>query len=241
MRYGIFSDVHSNLEALEAVLQALTNDRVDRLLCAGDLVGYGADPGPCLERIRQAGVVSVCGNHEWAAIGKLPLDWFNEYARTAAEWTSRQLPESQQAYLADFPLVWKGEELTLVHGSLDEPEQFHYVFDPADAQACLHVQQTSVAFIGHTHVPGVYIEEESRVRFLRTNQWRLESGRKALVNVGSVGQPRDGDPRAGYCLYDTQAQIVEIRRVAYPIEQTQAKIRAAGLPEFLADRLAYGY
>ena len=165
----------------------------------------------------------------------------NEPAREAAQWTGRQLPEAQQAYLSDLPLVWKEEPLTLVHGSLHEPEEFHYIFDLAGAQTCLQHQQTPLTFVGHTHVPGIFIEENSNVRFVRADCWEMKAGRKALVNVGSVGQPRDGDPRAVYCLYDTQTQVVEIRRVAYPIEQAQAKIRAAGLPEFLANRLAYGY
>lgn len=241
MRYGVFSDVHSNLEALGPVLEALAGEGVDRLLCAGDLVGYGADPGPCLERMRRAGVQAVAGNHDWAAAGRFPLDWFNDDARQALEWTAGRLSPQERAYLSGLSLLWEDREVTLAHGSCHEPEQFHYVFDPGAARACLGSQQTPVGFIGHTHVPGFFLEEDSQVRFVRASSRKLEPGRKALVNVGSVGQPRDGDRRAAYCVYDTEERRIEIKRIPYPVEQAQAKIRSAGLPAFLADRLGYGY
>lgn len=241
MRYGVFSDVHANLEALEAVLRALDGERVDRLLCAGDSVGYGADPVPCLKRIRAAGAHAVCGNHDCVVAGKMPLDWFNDSARAAAEWTAGQVPALEKEYLGGLPYTWKDERVSLAHGTLDDPRSFRYVMDPASAGACLRVQETPVAFIGHTHVPGVFLPEGTGVRFLREGKVRLEPGQKALVNAGSVGQPRDGDPRAAYAVYDTEAGEVLIRRVPYPVEKTQAKIEAAGLPEFLAARLAMGY
>ena len=242
IRYGIFSDVHSNLEALEAVLQALSAERVDRLLCAGDLVGYGADPVACLERMRGAGVQAVAGNHEWGALGKLPLDWFNEHAQRALEWTAGKLGPQERAYLSELPLTWKDAEVTLAHGSFHEPEKFHYVFEPGSAQECLTRLETPLGFIGHTHVPGFFVEEEpGQVRFSRSDWRELQPGRKLLVNVGSVGQPRDGDPRAAFCVYDTEQRRVEVKRVPYPVERAQRKIREAGLPGFLAERIAFGY
>ncbi len=241
MRYGIFSDVHSNLEALEAVLGALTQDRIDRLLCAGDLVGYGADPTPCLKSLREKTVQAVCGNHDQAVAGGMDLDWFNKPAQAAVLWTRANLPEAEQSVLKRLPYIWQDGQVTLAHGSLHEPERFHYVLDLETARASLHVQKTPVAFIGHTHVPGFFLQKGEEISFSRERQWRVDPVGKLLVNVGSVGQPRDGDPRACYCLYDTAAETVELRRVAYPVERTQEKIRKAGLPEFLAERLEYGY
>jgi diadenosine tetraphosphatase ApaH/serine/threonine PP2A family protein phosphatase len=241
MRYGVFSDVHANLEALEAVLQALEGERVDRLLCAGDLVGYGADPAPCLERIRASGACAVCGNHDCAVAGKLGLDWFNAQARTAAEWTARQLPAAGKDYLGGLPYLWKDNEVSVVHSALDSPKSFRYILDPSGAEISLSAQETPIAFFGHTHVPGIFLLEEGVARFRRAEQFTLEPGRRALVNVGSVGQPRDGDPRAAYALYDSDSGRVQIRRVPYPVEKAQRKILEAGLPEFLAARLAIGY
>lgn len=241
MRYGVFSDVHANLEALEAVLRALDGERVGKLLCAGDLVGYGADPVPCLERIRAAGTCAVCGNHDCAMAGTLGLDWFNTHARASLEWTARKLPAPEKDYLGKLPYTWKDESVTLVHSALDNPKSFRYVLDPDAAGASLGAQETPVAFFGHTHVPGIFLLEGEVARFRRTDRIALEPGQKALVNVGSVGQPRDGDPRAAYALYDSDSGVVEIRRVPYPVEQAQRKILEAGLPEFLAARLAIGY
>ncbi|MBI3291778.1 MAG: metallophosphoesterase family protein [Elusimicrobia bacterium] len=241
MRYGILSDTHSNLEALEAVLGAVAKEKVEQLLVAGDLVGYGADPCECLKRLQGAGPVAVCGNHDCAAVGKMDLDWFNPRARLAVEWTMEALGPSDRTYLSGLSFVWKNEEVTLVHGSLHEPDQFHYIFDPASSRASFDLQETPVAFFGHTHVPGLFALGESSVSFQRPATVQLERGRRYLVNAGSVGQPRDGDPRAGFCLYDSESRLLEFHRVSYDVQAAQKKIRQAGLPEFLADRLALGY
>lgn len=241
MRYGIFSDVHSNLEALEAVFKAVEKEGVDQLLCAGDLIGYGADPSGCLALLKEHGVHSVCGNHDAAVTGRLELDWFNPQARAAVEWTSMQISPTDRSALEDLQFVWQNGDLALVHGCLHEPEQFHYVLNLSDAQESFRLQETPAVFIGHTHSPGIFIQEGTDFSFQRTSEWRLDSHCRYLVNVGSVGQPRDGDPRACYCVYDTETRALQLKRVSYPIEQTQAKIRGTGLPEFLADRLAYGY
>lgn len=240
MKYGILSDIHSNWEALEAVLEVLDREGVGRILCTGDVVGYGADPVRCLETLEARHTVMVAGNHDWAVAGKLDLDWFNERARTALEWTKTHLPEETRVRLGELPLVWQDETVTLVHGSLHEPETFPYIFDLQDAQRSLSLQKTQVAFVGHTHVPAAYALEKGQVTRGRARWGHLMNAQRALINVGSVGQPRDGDPRASFCVYDADQGTFEIRRVVYPVETTQAKIRKAGLPDSLARRLERG-
>ncbi len=241
MRYGIFSDVHSNLEALESVLAVFKQEGVERLRCVGDLVGYGADPIPCLERLRSLNTQPVCGNHDCAVTGKLTLDWLNNTARRAVKWTQEQLPASAVEYLSRLPYIRQEGEMTFVHGSLNAPEEFPYVFDPAGAAEHLRLQKTPVAFIGHTHVAGVFLEDGGEVQALGAERMQIKPYQRVLVNVGSVGQPRDQDPRASCLLYDIESRTIEFKRVPYPIEKAQAKIRKAGLPESLAERLALGY
>jgi len=241
MRYGILSDVHSNREALDAVLAALNGDGVDCVLCGGDLVGYAAEPAACVDAVRAACHGVVAGNHDWAVVGKFPSDWFHEAAQAAIRWTAEHLGESTRQYLSDLPLTWSDSHVTLAHGTLHEPGAFHYLFDAGIAAESLAVQRTPVAFVGHTHVPVTFMNEVSGdVRLLRGNVVHLQPGARYLVNVGSVGQPRDQHPEAAYCLYDTDRQRLEFRRVPYPVAQVQAKIRAAGLPAWFADRLARG-
>jgi len=241
MRYGVFSDVHSNLEALEVVLSALVKEGVDQLLCAGDLVGYGPDPDQCLALLRTHKVQLVCGNHDLAVADGMDLNWFNQAAKEAVLWTRSRLPPSERDALKALPFVWENGEGTLVHGSLHEPDRFHYVLDAATASRSLDLQKTIVTFIGHTHVPGVFVQEGSRIDFTRQELLTIDPARRYLVNVGSVGQPRDGDPKACTCVYDTETQTLQTRRIPYPIEAVQAKMRKVGLPEFLAERLAFGF
>lgn len=227
MRYGIFSDVHSNGEALEAVLSAMTRDAVDQMLCAGDVVGYGPDPAACIDQLQKRKIPTVAGNHDWAVAGKLAVEWFHPQAAAAVEWTRTVLSVSHRQFLADLPLIWSDGRVTLVHSSLEESETFPYILDAAAAARSLRLQKTPAVFIGHTHRPAVYRQGQA-------------AAEKILVNVGSVGQPRDGDPQAAYCLYDSQKRTVEFQRVPYPIEKVQKRMRQAGLPEFLIRRLEIG-
>lgn len=241
MRYAILSDVHSNQEALVAVLAALAADPVDRILCGGDLVGYAAAPESCIAQVRARCHAVVAGNHDWAAIGKLRDDWFHEAAQQAVRWTAGQVSADSAQYLASLPLTWQDDHVTVAHGTLHAPEAFHYLLDDDAAEQSFAVQQTPVAFVGHTHVPVIFMKDpQGAVRLLRQSAVTLTPGAKYLVNVGSVGQPRDHDPRAAYGLYDTDRRQIEIKRVAYPVAATQAAIRAAGLPARFADRLARG-
>lgn len=240
MRYAVLSDIHGNLEALEAVL-ADAEARTDVVLCLGDVVGYGADPEACMELIAVRAAATVAGNHEHAVAGLLDLDWFNDSARAAAEWTRERLDEDHRSYLAALPLQAEVGDATLVHASPERPEEWDYLVSAQDGFAAFPAFTTRLCFVGHSHLPGVWSLGSSGPAFEPGSvEIALEAGRRYLVNVGSVGQPRDRDPRAAYALWDLDRGVVAIRRVAYDVGAALAKILASGLPRFLADRLALG-
>lgn len=236
MRYGLFSDVHSNLEALQAVLTAMTKERIEKFLCLGDIIGYAANPNECLNRVRQLPAVAVAGNHDLAAVGHPILHELYDAAREAAEWTAAQLTEENKSWIGQLPLVAKEGDATLVHGSLVEPEEFHYIFEPAEIQANFSLMRSPLCFVGHSHYPWILEEGE---RF-EVREVTCQEGKKYLINVGSVGQPRDGDNRASFCLWDTDQKRIELKRVSYDISAVQQKILTAGLPQQFAERLEDG-
>ena len=250
MRYAILSDIHGNLEALTAVLTRLGSERIDRYVCLGDLVGYGADPAACLERLDACKAVMVAGNHDVACVGRLSLDWFNETARAAVEWTRDQLGFVELDRLRRLPLTAVDGPCTLAHGTLKHPERFEYLMDLAQAVDSLHACETLWCLVGHTHVPCLieYERPARRVTRVLAQPSELEDvpyidapqRMRYLLNPGSVGQPRDGDPRASCAVLDTEACRVRVLRTPYNIPGAQRKIRDAGLPAFLADRLAVG-
>ena len=240
MRYAILSDIHGNLEALEAVL-ADAGPRADGVLCLGDVVGYGADPAACVERVAERAEAVVAGNHEHGVAGLLDLGWFNEWARAAAEWTRAQLDDDQCAWLGSRPLVRVLEDATLVHASPARPEEWDYLISAEDGYEAFPAFATRVCFVGHSHRPGTWsLGSSGPAHEPNATETVFERGRRYLVNVGSVGQPRDRDPRAAYALWDTDEQRVVIRRVSYDLGGARRKILAAGLPTFLADRLSIG-
>lgn len=245
MRYLIVSDLHANLEALEAVARD-ADGRYEQAVCCGDLVGYGADPNAVVDWVRANCVLTVRGNHDKACAGIDDLEWFNPIAKQAAQWTQQALTPENGQWTRDLP---KGPLATggfqIVHGApFDEDE---YVIQAGEASQAFDYLEARVAFFGHTHVQGGFIWNHSRVETIprtapRTDRQIMEIDPDCayLVNPGSVGQPRDGDPRAAYCLYDTDAAMVTYCRVAYDVQEAQRKIRSAGLPDVLADRLAVG-
>ena len=240
MRYAVLSDVHANLEALEAVL-ADAAPRADGVLCLGDVVGYGADPEACVERLATRGHVLVAGNHEHGVAGLLDLDWFNPWARAAVEWTRARLDDAHRAWLGALPLTAEVGDATLAHASPDRPDEWEYLMSAEDGFAVFGAFATRLCFVGHSHRPGVWSLGSSGPAFEPGSvEIALEAGRRYLVNVGSVGQPRDRDPRAAYALWDLDRGAVAIRRVAYDVGAARTKILASGLPRFLADRLALG-
>ena len=250
MRYAVLSDIHSNLEALTAVLDALAAERIDRLLCLGDVVGYGADPSACLERLQAREAMTAGGNHDLACVGKLDANSFNDAARAAVVWTRAQLSIADLDALRRFPLTVTVDPFTLVHGSLRHPQRFEYLVDAAQVIDTLTTCRTLICLAGHTHLPCFMEFDRVQRRLLRVLTGpqpmadlayeEAPEARRYLINPGSVGQPRDGDPRASFAIVDTGRQRVSFRRVPYDMAATQRKIRQAGLPEFLAARLEVG-
>jgi diadenosine tetraphosphatase ApaH/serine/threonine PP2A family protein phosphatase len=240
VRYAILSDIHANLEALRAVLDDC-RDRADAVICLGDTVGYGADPLPCVELVAERAQAVVAGNHEYAVSGLLSLTWFNRFARAAAEWTQERLDEPHRAYLAGLPLTREVGDATLVHASPSQPDEWEYLVTADDGFDAFPHFATRWCFVGHSHVPGSWsLGSSGPDHHARATSVRSERGRRYIVNVGSVGQPRDRDPRAAYAVWDVEAGQVDVRRVAYDIATARRKIVEAGLPRFLAERLAEG-
>ena len=245
MRYLIVSDLHANLEALNAVVRQAAG-RYDQAICCGDLVGYGADPNPVTDWVRANCAIVVRGNHDRASSGLDDLEWFNPVARIAAVWTLENLSAGNADYIRSLPqgpVLVDGFEV--VHGSpYDEDE---YVLAAGEAGQAFGYLEARLAFFGHTHVQGGFIWNQSRVETIartgsRTDRQRMEIDPECayLVNPGSVGQPRDGDPRAAYAVYDSGAQMLTYFRAAYDVEAAQKRIREVGLPPILADRLSVG-
>jgi predicted phosphodiesterase len=239
MRFAIFSDTHGNLEALEAVLADARERRCTHFVCLGDIVGYNANPHECVERIRELDCPTVKGNHDEQASLPLSTSDFNELAERAIQWTRDNLTEEDKQWLRELPLQKKVRDFTIVHATLDTPAQWGYVFNNLDAAASFTYQHTTVCFFGHTHVPMVFIRDEG-VRREWIDHIRIEPTKKYLINMGSVGQPRDGNWRAAYCMYDIENNLVEQLRVKYDLAVAQQKIIKAGLPRLLAERLALG-
>jgi predicted phosphodiesterase len=239
MKYAIFGDIHANLEALETVmLDAAANDCTD-FVCVGDIVGYAANPSECLKLVRDLGCPVVKGNHDEEAALDTPLEGLNPLAKHALEWTRKSLSAEERSWLSGLKLVRQVRDFTIVHATLDTPGNWGYVTNKFDAMASFSYQFTPVCFYGHTHTPRIYVKHLA-VEASESMETDIILGRKYFINVGSTGQPRDGDWRASYAIYDVENQHVEIRRLEYDIAVTQQKILDAGLPEMLANRLAVG-
>ena len=240
MKYAVLGDIHSNWEALSAVLADAESQGVTHYCCVGDIVGYNADPELCIDKIRElAGDSVVRGNHDHYCSRDENLNGFHPLAADVVDWTRKRLNDSQREWLANLRYSRTVETFMLVHATLDSPEMWGYVFDKLEAEANFAYQMCSVCFFGHTHVPLAF-EKAGIVRGGLYTKLRITAGRKYYINVGSVGQPRDGDSRAAYAIYDLTQNVVELRRVEYDIKATQEKIRAAGLPERAATRLEIG-
>ncbi|HTK81107.1 MAG TPA: metallophosphoesterase family protein [Bacteroidota bacterium] len=232
MRIAIISDIHSNIEALETSLRAIEKQRVDEVVCLGDIIGYGANPNECIELVRKTTSHVLLGNHDEAAIDLSRTEYFNPFARIAAEWTNKQLSDENAAYVGELKFILERNGLMFVHSSPYEPEEWHYILSPVDAQFNFAYFTAPICFVGHSHVPGIFCEDI----------WTLEvvPGKKFIVNVGSIGQPRDNDWRSSFGIFDTEKWTYENIRLEYDVNTAAEKIRKAGLPKALADRLLVG-
>ena len=239
-RYGLYSDIHGNLEALQSVFATLEKEGVQKFVCVGDIVGYGANPKECLQEVIKRESLIVAGNHDYAIAGKLNIDFFNPFAQEAVRWTRNKLSVENKEFLANLDLVQQMDDvLTLVHGSLNFPEMFDYIQTSYEARLSLEILETPVCFFGHSHVPVAFFQGET-VTFSMDEEIPVDKERKVLVNVGSVGQPRDGNPFACCAVYDDVVGKVWIHRVEYDIDTAVGKIIHAGLPEVLGERLRFG-
>ena len=236
------ADIHANLAAFNAVLDDMEQrGGVEEIWCLGDIVGYGPDPHECIERLQQYSHVCVAGNHDWAAIGKISTAEFNPDAALACQWTAGQLSQADIQYLEGLPLAIDKDIFTLVHGSPREPI-WEYVISTGIARENFSFFQSPYCLLGHSHVPLVFREEDGSCTFSRlVPNIGLALGKSRLIiNPGGVGQPRDGDPRASYVIYDSDTRMVRLYRIPYDIDATQEKMMAKGLPIRLAVRLQHG-
>ena len=241
MRYAVVSDVHSNIEALDVVFAALRDD--DALLCLGDTVGYGPNPNECVERIRARAAATVLGNHDVAAIDNFGLAYFNPAAREAMKWTQRVLTAQNVAWLDSLGYEFRMRDYLLVHGA-PGPNYFEYILNKDGAARAFAATDAPLIFIGHTHIAEVYaLHPDGTIRhehLQHGGEIALLDGVRYLINVGSVGQPRDLNPRASFGFYDSDARTVTVHRVEYAIARVQEKIASAQLPDALARRLLVG-
>lgn len=241
MRYAVISDIHSNLEAFQAVIECLAREKIDKYLCLGDVIGYGADPHACLRLLQSLKPdVLIAGNHEWAVLDLIDIEDFSELAKEAVVWTKSVLTEAEIEYLKSFRLIYESEKFILVHGTLDEPGKFYYILSDYDAYNTMKLMKAPVCFAGHSHVSGIFYSDNGSIKYTRTSKVRIDYTRKYVINPGSVGQPRDSDPNAACAIYDDRASTIEIKRIPYDISTAQKKILEEGLPRMFASRLAEG-
>lgn len=238
-RIAIFSDVHGNLEALQTVLAKIAEANVDRVICLGDVVGYGADPNDCLQGVREVADFVLAGNHDWAVVGLEDLEYFNPVAREAVEWTARVISEDNAAALRAYKPARREGGCCYAHATPLNPAEWNYLFDPDEGSYALAYTDFEMCFVGHSHHAFV-CSASRKIALLREGTVQLTADDRYLVNVGSVGQPRDGDARAAFAVWDRENGNLELHRVSYDVATAQAKILAAGLPPILAERIEVG-
>jgi len=241
MKLAFISDIHGNLEALVSVLNHVEKQKVDSIHCLGDVIGYGSDPVSCLDLIHKTCDVKIMGNHEFAALGLEDTDDYNPAAQKSAMWTKAQLSDREKAMIAEYEMSHNLYDILVVHASPFEPDQWHYVLTAEAALQALEYSDHKLCFYGHSHVPQIFAERDNDLpRSQAGHDFLPDEETRYLVNVGSVGQPRDNDPRACYITFDTDEYEVLFHRVDYDIETTQDKMSQANLPRMLIARLSMG-
>jgi diadenosine tetraphosphatase ApaH/serine/threonine PP2A family protein phosphatase len=240
MKYAILGDIHANLEALQAVLEHAKTQGCTNYVSLGDIVGYNPNPKECLDIVRGLNCPVVMGNHDEYCGSTLDLTGFNPMASDAIKWTRGQLTETDHDWLHGLKYLRVVESFTIVHATLDLPEKWAYVFDKLAAAANFNYQKTAVCFYGHTHVPVAFVRGPTGIQGSLFTRLKVEVGKKYFINAGSIGQPRDRNPKAAYVTYDLVHNLIELHRVDYDIAAVQRKIRQAGLPASVADRLEHG-
>ena len=240
MRYAIFSDVHSNLSAFSNVLDYFKKQNIDRYIFLGDIVGYYTDVKECIYSLRELNPICIAGNHDWAVIGKFNIEYFNDIAKEAILWTKDNVLLEDIYYLNSFEILYNEENFSCIHGSLYNPEDFNYIFTIEDARLNFSLLKKQILFVGHTHKPIVYIKDNGKILYSLDNTIEIQEDKNYIINVGSVGQPRDGDNRSCVCIYDTDKNIVIFERLSYNIKDTVKKIFNAKLPKELGYRLYMG-
>ena len=241
MRYIIFSDLHSNLEALNQFQKEIETIAYDKLVCLGDIVGYGADPNPCVQWVREKADFTIAGNHDWAAVEKTDTTYFNSYAYESCLWTREKLTEENKNFLRSLPLDHEEGGVYWVHASPFEPEAWHYVTSKTGAKRYFRHFEAPICFVGHSHRP-VILEQtaDGEVNDYVSEFWDIEPEHRYIFNDGSLGQPRDGNPDPSFMIYDSEGKTVKVCRFEYDLNSAQDKIRENGLPVYLAERLAQG-
>ncbi len=237
MKLAIISDIHANLQALEAVIDHASSENVDQFICLGDIVGYGPQPMECTRIIQDLNCPTVRGNHDHEVAGNGSLDTLHQDAQASLTWTRKILTDPQRAWLGALPYVRRVGRFSIAHATPHRSNLFGYVHDLADADRCLQEQATPLCFIGHTHVPGFFEHTQGVTHEIDSSYCTLSEVSKYLCNVGSVGQPRDSDIRASYVIFDRTSRVIQRHRVVYDVEKTQDLLRLAGLPASLAERL----
>ena len=243
MRIAIISDIHANTEALEAALSDISRQKIDETVCLGDIVGYGANPNECIEIIKKSCPLCILGNHDAAAVGLLSTDHFNVHAKIAIDWTVENLNAQGQSFLRSLPLKENKFSHTFVHATPYEPNMWYYITSLEEAAFNFQFFDTSFCFVGHTHIPIIIVlENEKEVYVHQGNsiQFNDDKQKRFLINVGSVGQPRDRNPLSCYGLLDTETRTFSYQRIAYDIEKTQGKMRKIKMPDFLITRIKDG-
>ena len=242
MNLAIISDIHGNLEALQAVSDFLKGEEINDVVCLGDIVGYGANPNECIDLLKNITDQIIAGNHDWGAVGLTDTSFFNQVAKAAIEWTAKNITDDSREFLQQLPLTRERNDLLFVHGTPSSPEQWDYLFRTADAQREFQGFTQQACFIGHSHTPLMFARNQKGMVFqVNYSEQRIEDERRYIINVGSVGQPRDLDPAAAVGIYDMSRKHFSLRRIPYNISAAQEKILKAGLPAMLAERIGIGW